>query len=36
MVDGGLHLHPLPLYSDDEIIALNAPDPPDGERVTED
>ena len=24
MVDGGLHLHPLPIYSDNEIIAMNA------------
>jgi NAD(P)-dependent dehydrogenase (short-subunit alcohol dehydrogenase family) len=24
-VDGGLHLRPLPLYSDDEIRAMNAP-----------
>jgi NAD(P)-dependent dehydrogenase (short-subunit alcohol dehydrogenase family) len=27
MIDGGLHLHPLPLYNDDEILAMNAPDP---------
>jgi enoyl-[acyl-carrier-protein] reductase (NADH) len=24
MVDGGLHLHPLPIYSDDQILAMNA------------
>jgi NAD(P)-dependent dehydrogenase (short-subunit alcohol dehydrogenase family) len=25
MVDGGLHLHPLPIFGDNEIIAMNAP-----------
>jgi NAD(P)-dependent dehydrogenase (short-subunit alcohol dehydrogenase family) len=25
IVDGGLHLHPLPLYADDEISAMNNP-----------
>lgn len=27
LIDGGLHLHPLPIYSDDEIRAMNAPEP---------
>ena len=25
IVDGGLHLHPLPIYADDEISAMNNP-----------
>lgn len=28
LIDGGLHLHPLPILSDEEIAALNAPPPP--------
>jgi 3-oxoacyl-[acyl-carrier protein] reductase len=36
LIDGGLHLHPLPIYSDDEIIAMNAPGPAPGETNTED
>ncbi len=36
MVDGGLHLHPLPIYSDDEIVAMNAPPRAPGEAGTDD